>query len=262
MRTLPSFGSWFQKLASLDLFKGLKSFGSAQPQPRSQNGGFVPRDSFEGMPKAPTSGTAEVPAQPAKWKAMAKLVKQSGKYDCGPATVAMLVRAQGGGEGLSDTDLLKDVSGKLKNDKGADTARQATTARDMVKMLNENGMQAVGVGTDTSKVDEHLALGRKLVVQVNTPGLAPKHWVLVDGKDAHGNYLVKDPNGTTYTKTKPELEKMMSTWLPWKQLGGGYIAVDPNPTTKGLTPAQVARVLGNDPTTGFKTRSGGTEIAV
>lgn len=259
MRTLPSIASWFQKLASFNPLKGL---GGAHPQ-QPTGDGFKLRDSFEHLPKTPTStANTDIPALPVKWAQASALVKQLGQYDCGPATVAMLVRAQGGGQGLSDAALLKEVAGKLKKDKGPDTEKQSTRPRDMVKMLNENGMQAVGVGTNASKVDEHLALGRKLIVQVNTPGLfTPKHWVLVDGKDAKGNYVVKDPNGTTYTQTKAQLDKSMSTMLWNKQWGGGYIAVDPN-ATKGLTAAQVEHVLGADPTTGFKTRAGGTEVSI
>jgi hypothetical protein len=85
--------------------------------------------------------------------------------------------------------------------------------------------------------------------------------VVIDGKDADGNFQVKDPSGSAYTMTTAQLEQSMGSVRRGQAKGGGFMAIDPA-GTRSLTAEQVQGVLGDEWGRGFKTRSGGTEVSI
>lgn len=245
--------------------------GAPTPPPVGQAGGFdyykneFVRPFSAGISLKNTAGAAVPMASPAgKWAKAIPVVEQNGAKDCGPAAVAMLMRGLGQGQGLSDSELVSKIGSDSLKRNGIDISTQGTRPRTMVDMLNAANMQVVGVGVDASQMDQYLNNGNKLVAQIdadsNSATTGDAHWVVVDGKDAQGNYSVKDPIRGAITMTAQELQQGFDAQNRDRAWGGGFMAVDPTSTT-GLSSAQVEQILGDDPTIGFNSTKVGTEVA-
>jgi len=191
------------------------------------------------------------------------VVKQIGTSDCGPAAVASLMRANGRARLLPNGALVWGLAKELQFKHGTDLRGQGTRARDIVKMLNDHGMQAVGAGTLVSEMAGFAAKGNKFVAQIDfdrNGQTNDSHWVAIDGINAQGQFLVKDPGtGTSYTLSAQQLQQAMDAGKA-KNRGGGYIAVDPT-SRVGLAPAAVEKALGDDKSGGIRIKGAGTEVA-
>jgi len=134
------------------------------------------------------------------WKREAPVLRQTTGYNCGSAVVAMLTRSAGsyGEKHLSDKELIQRVGQGYQRTEGVHVD-------DMGKMMNDAGLVIDSAALPRSEdvggyMREHLLQGQKLVAFVDGNSLAgfkgekaSAHWVLVDGIDSNGRFIVKDP---------------------------------------------------------------------
>ncbi|WP_257454403.1 cysteine peptidase family C39 domain-containing protein [Archangium lipolyticum] len=136
---------------------------------------------------------------------------RNGVYNCAGAVAATVARALGTKQGQSDADLINDLSRDRTTSKG-------TTTKGMVSMLKEVGAQVDGKAItgrySDSRLDSLLAKGDKVVAQVGvkneSTGRYDPHYVLVDGKDKNGRYVIKDPLKGTYSMSAESLRKAVN----------------------------------------------------
>jgi len=148
-------------------------------------------------------------------------------YNCGPATAATLARMMGTREGQSNASLVTELAAKHGTD------AQGTKPGSMMGMIQDvggkvDGNQLVGDYKD-SQLDHMLAKGDKAVMEVGLQNADGKtgegtHWIMVNGKDKDGNYLVKDPLKGDYKATPQQLR---DAFHRAGTVGGTLIAVSP-----------------------------------
>jgi hypothetical protein len=158
---------------------------------------------------------------------------KNGIYNCGGAVAAMVARGLGNLGHLSDAELVTQLGAGLTDENG-------TTLKGMGKMLERAGAQLGGNvltgGYEDSMVKQHLEQGDKLIARVGVTdkdtGKTDGHYVLIDGMDDKGNYVVKDPlQEQAFTVTPEELRAAMDK-APGA--GGALIPVDgPKPGQDG-----------------------------
>lgn len=158
---------------------------------------------------------------------------KNGIYNCGGAVAAMIARGMGNLDHLSDAELITQLGAGLTNENG-------TSLRNMGKMLERAGAKLGGNvlagGYEDSMVKKHLEQGDKLIARVGLTdkqtGKTDGHYVLIDGMDDKGNYIVKDPlKEQAFTVTPDELRAAMDK-APG--VGGALIPVDgPKPGEAG-----------------------------
>lgn len=206
--------------------------------------------------------------QQGKWATSTPVLQQTEEANCGAAAAAMLVRAKEGKADKSDTELM----GELKNQFAS---QEGTTPKQLTKMLAHEGIE-VKRGADKldkGALDEALHTGNKAVAMVDSNQIAARgaaqepgkaHWVVIDGMDDKGRYMVKDPgNGSSYFVKPEELNKAISTGREKHQAGGMLIVEN----TKSQAPEPVlaaegekkAEVLGQGPGGGSNTWRFGRE---
>ena len=202
------------------------------------------------------------------WKSIAPVLQQTSETDCGAAAAAMLLRAKGGKEGVSDKQLIKDLGSIY-------STREGTTPKQLSKMLANEGIQ-VKQGTsqlDKGALDGTLASGGKAVAMVDSNKIVPggeakpagkAHWVVIDGMDDKGRYMVKDPAKASSYFVKPEtLAKAVDSTRETNQAGGMLLvenARTPAPAAALVAEAtKKAEALGDKPGTGANTRRFGRE---
>lgn len=191
------------------------------------------------------------------------VLQQSSDTNCGATVATMLADGAGkGGTAESDTNAL--------NDRFA--SAEGTTSLQLSNMLAHEGLgvkQAYG-SVQQQQIDEALSKGQKIAAQVDSNRILPgatnateagkSHWVVVDGKDAQGNYSVKDPGtGKSYSVGIDQLtESVRAGWD--KHNAGGVLIVE---DVKGAqAEAQLAQegadhasALGNGPGVGSDARA-------
>lgn len=136
---------------------------------------------------------------------------RNGVYNCAGAVAATVARALGTKQGQTDADLINDLSRDRTTSKG-------TTTKDMVSMLKEVGAKVDGkviTGRySDQRLDSLLAKGDKVVAQVGvkneSTGRYDPHYVLIDGKDKKGNYVIKDPLKGSYSVSGDTLRKAVN----------------------------------------------------
>lgn len=175
----------------------------------------------------------DAPATGAKgWTQPTPVIPQTDPTNCGAATAAMLVRAAGGGQGLTDAQLVKGLESKYSDAKG-------TTPDQMARMLAGQGFEVTRGASnfDRDALDKALSEGKKAVAMVDSNRIQPgsegraadgsAHWVEIDGKDAQGHYQIKDSaSGTSYSVGLHQLtDAMNSGWSTFN--GGGMLLVNP-----------------------------------
>ncbi|WP_426756210.1 hypothetical protein [Myxococcus sp. Y35] len=156
------------------------------------------------------------------------VVKQTKDANCGAAVATMLSGTTG--KDAASAAQKMDALESLFTDGGG------TTPEELAKMLAHEGME-VKKGTsnfDMPSVDEALGRGQQVAVQLDTNRLATgvdtkiaggSHWVVVDGKDDQGNYLVKDPNtGSRYAVSGQQIADAVGSAWELHQ-GGGMLVV-------------------------------------
>lgn len=158
---------------------------------------------------------------------------RNGVYNCAGAVAATVARALGTRQDQSDADLINDLSRDRTSSKG-------TTAADMTSMLKEVGAKVDGkviTGRYTdNRLDSLLAKGDKVVAQVGvrneSTGKYDPHYVLIDGKDKKGNYVIKDPMKGTYSATAQQLRTAVN-----HAPGAGGVLIPIKPADEGVAKA-------------------------
>jgi hypothetical protein len=202
------------------------------------------------------------------WKSVAPVLQQTSDTDCGPAAAAMLARAKGGKEGVSDKQLMNELGSRH-------STREGTTPKQLSKMLADEGI-AVKKGTsqlDKGALDGTLTSGGKAVAMVDSNKIVPggdtkpagkAHWVVIDGMDDQGRYMVKDPgNASSYFVKADTLANAVSSGREAHQAGGMLLVEN----AKAEAPKEVlanegekkAEALGDKPGTGSNAARFGRE---
>jgi hypothetical protein len=169
---------------------------------------------------------------------------------------------------VSDKQLIKDLGAVY-------STREGTTPKQLSKMLTHEGIK-VKQGTsklDKGALDGTLITGGKAVAMVDSNKIAPggeakpagkAHWVVIDGMDDQGRYMVKDPGNASSYFVKPEtLAKAVDSTRKTNQSGGMLLvenARTPAPAAALVEEAtKKAEVLGDKPGTGSNTGRFGRE---
>jgi hypothetical protein len=199
------------------------------------------------------------------WKSVAPVLQQTSGTNCGAAAAAMLVRAKGDKKGVSDAQLVNQLDARYSTQEG-------TTPRQLSKMLATEGIK-VKQGTaqfDKGALDGTLTTGGKAVAMVDSNKLVPggdakpagkAHWVVIDGMDDRGHYMVKDPgNASSYFVRAETLAKAVDSTRRTNQSGGMLLVENaPPPATEVAKGTKKADALGQKPGTGSNTSRFGRE---
>jgi predicted double-glycine peptidase len=192
--------------------------------------------------------------QKGKWATSTPVLQQTEDANCGAAAAAMLVRAKAGKADKSDSQLMGELENQF-------ASKEGTTPQQLSKMLAHEGIEVKkgDAGLDKGALDEALHTGNKALAMVDSNQLSSRgsakepgksHWVVIDGMDDKGRYMVKDPgNGSSYFVKPEELNKAISTGREKHQSGGMMIVEN----TKSQAPepvlaeesAKKAEALGN-----------------
>ena len=166
--------------------------------------------------------------QKGKWATSTPVLQQTEDANCGAAAAAMLVRAKAGKADKSDSELMGELENQF-------ASKEGTTPQQLSKMLAHEGIEVKkgDAGLDKGALDEALHTGNKALAMVDSNQLSTRgkaqepgkaHWVVIDGMDDKGRYMVKDPgNGSSYYVKPEELNKAISTGREQHQSGGVMI---------------------------------------
>ncbi|MCP3138327.1 cysteine peptidase family C39 domain-containing protein [Pyxidicoccus xibeiensis] len=191
-----------------------------------------------------------------------EVLRQTKEVNCGAAVVTMLSQ-KAGKDPVSAAQHMDTLESRFTDGRGTDP-------KELARMLAFEGIE-VKKGTanfDMSSVNDALARGEKAVVQVDTNRLATgvdtkvagdSHWIVVDGKDDQGNYVVKDTgNGSKYAVSGQQLaDSVGSAWELHR--GGGMLVVgdaakDADANALAEQSAQRTEALGNTDGGGSRAR--------
>jgi hypothetical protein len=148
--------------------------------------------------------------------------------NCGPASVAMIARANGWGTGLSDAQLINQLGaiGGTTAD-GTSINGIAAMAQAMGQKAEINGLPEVGAQGMLNWIDSSLAAGKSIVANGDfysepgrDSGQGPSgHYIDVVGKDESGNYKIRDPWSKEITTMTPQ---QLVTFLQNNPVNHGY----------------------------------------
>ncbi len=121
----------------------------------------------------------------------------NGPANCGPTSMAMVARAMGYGQGMTDAQLINHLGQK------GGTSGNGTNVNGIVQMAQAMGKQGQirGPGANVDWIREQLQQGKQVVANGDYYAMPPHrndaktsgHYVLVYGMDAQGRFLVHDP---------------------------------------------------------------------
>ncbi len=202
--------------------------------------------------------TADEALEKGKWSSSTPVLQQTEDANCGAAAVAMLSKSKGGKEAVADEQLMGELSSRF-------ATKEGTTPKQLAHMLANEGIAVKRGAThlDKDALDGALQNGGKAVAMVDSneitapvrggakePGKA--HWVVIDGMDDQGRYMVKDPGtASSYFVKADELNKAIDSGRNQHQAGGMLIVEN----AQDAAPAPVlaeeatrnAEALGNTP---------------
>jgi hypothetical protein len=191
-----------------------------------------------------------------KWSSATPVLQQTEDDNCGAAAAAMLTKAKGGKEAVSGTQLMDELGSRYGTKNG-------TTPKQMASMLANEGIAVKGSTTavDKTALEGTLKSGGKAVAMVDSNEISTKgsakapgkaHWVVIDGMDDQGRFMVKDPgSASSYFVKGEELNKAIDTGRNAHQSGGVLLlenAQTPAPEPVAAEEAEkTAEALGNTP---------------
>ncbi|MCP3063293.1 hypothetical protein LXT21_31395 [Myxococcus sp. K38C18041901] len=183
------------------------------------------------------------------------VLQQTKDSNCGSAVAVMLGKDKGttGAKPSTATETMDALESRFTNGDG-------TTPHELSNMIAHEGAEVTQASGSFDKklMDDALARDGKAAVLVDSNKVDPNakdagkgraHWVTVDGKDAQGNYTVKDPGtGKSVKMDAGALEDAVST--AWSEHnGGGMLVVEQAAGTTEAERAQrggeIATALGN-----------------
>ncbi|HYO64811.1 MAG TPA: C39 family peptidase [Archangium sp.] len=191
-----------------------------------------------------------------KWSSATPVLKQTEDDNCGAAVAAMLTKARGGKESVSGEQLMDELGSRYGTKDG-------TTHKQMASMLAKEGIavKAGNTRVDKNALEGTLKRGGKAVAMVDSneisssgkaqaPGKA--HWVVIDGMDDQGRFMVKDPGSASSYFVKGEaLNKAIDTGRKTHKSGGVLLLENAQTPATGPVAAQEAEqkaeALGNTP---------------
>ncbi len=202
------------------------------------------------------------------WVQSTPTVQQQASDTCGPAAVAMLVGSKNPAKVKDRAQYMQALEARTSD------GRPGTTPQEMARMLASEGLEVTrGVAElDRRAVTEALAQGQKVLLLMDSSGLLPQGgtgapgtapWAGVDGFDARGNYLVRDPaSGKSSYLPPAQLARAVATSQQVHGSGGLLVVQD----AKGAGAARLearnleqSAVLGTGPGTGSPGVSGSRE---
>lgn len=206
--------------------------------------------------------------QKGKWSSATPVLQQTEDANCGAAAVAMLTKAKGGKEAVSDEQLMGELGSRF-------ATKEGTTPKQLANMLANEGIAVKKGATNLDKdaLDGALRNGGKALAMVDSKKIATggeaqepgkAHWVVIDGMDDKGRYMVKDPGTASSYFVKPEeLNKAIDSGRNQHQSGGMLIVENAETPAPAPVLAQEAEknaeVLGNTPGGGSNWRRFGRE---
>lgn len=153
----------------------------------------------------------------------------NGGSNCGPTSMAMIARAFGYGQGLTDAQLINQLGGF------GHTTADGTSVNGIAAMAQAIGKTGDihGPGPDTAWIAEQLRAGKLVVANGDYYAMGSHdrskigsggHYVAVIGLDADGNFLVDDPadNGIRGRAFTPEA---LAVFIKSNNNGGYQIAI-------------------------------------
>jgi hypothetical protein len=150
----------------------------------------------------------------------------NGDANCGPTSMAMITRAFGYGEGMSDAKLINHLGGI------GGTNGNGTNVGGIAKMAEAAGLKAEtrGPGAQVGWIAEQLRAGKMVVAngdyhEMNphrNPNKTSGHYVAVVGIEADGTFLVHDPADKNVHRVSPD---DMARFISSNPNGGYQIAV-------------------------------------
>ncbi|WNG13277.1 hypothetical protein [Cystobacter fuscus] len=192
------------------------------------------------------------------WNSEAPVLQQEGNSDCGETVATMFKGAKEGREKVEG----ERGQGIINDFKTRFTKGDGTTPAEMADMLTSEGLEVKhsSKGLERGAMDEALRNGDKAAVMLDSKisgspddVSGSPHWVLIDGMDNQGRYLVKDPsNGSSYYAKPEDLANAINTSQSKSQSGGVLIVGNPDvPTDLANKNRENAETLGNTPGTGW-----------
>ncbi len=203
------------------------------------------------------------------WERSSQVVKQSGNENCGAAAVATLASATGD-TSVTNEQRMNELTQQFGTGEGATPAQVS-------EMLTAQGLKVTsGDATlDEQALDTSLRQGGKAMVMVDSnlvnpatqdQGPGTPHWVVVDGMDKEGNYLVKDPGtGGSYYVSPEQLGTSMEATRE-STGGGGILTVEKQKADETREDAKQqsrenADKIGHTPGKGSNSRRAGRETS-
>lgn len=141
-----------------------------------------------------------------------------GQEYCGPTVMAMIARQRGLAEGVPDSQLIEQFA-RI----GGTSQQTGTTGQGMIAIGQQMGLQSrASKGADFNFIDAELAQGRPVVALGDfyslpphaDPGKDAGHYILVQSRDALGNYRVSDPQTDKVTVLTQDALRSYMNGLP------------------------------------------------
>lgn len=175
--------------------------------------------------EAPPAGRYDVPFISQYRPVGAERGYSNGPSNCGPTSMAMVARAMGYGEGMSDAQLINALG------RAGGTTGDGTNVNGIIAMAREMGKTGeMHAGTDVAWLTEQLKAGKLCVANGDYHAMPPHqneaktsgHYVCVAGLDESGNFIVRDPADENVRIVTPE---QMRHFLASNPNGGYQFAI-------------------------------------
>lgn len=150
----------------------------------------------------------------------------NGPSNCGPTSMAMIARAFGYGNGMSDAKLINHL-GRIGGTTSAGSSVNGIAA--MAHAMGKNA-QIRGPGANVEWIAQQLKAGKYVVANGDYYAMPPHangaktsgHYVTVAGMDKSGNFIVRDPADQRVSTITPQ---QLASFIRSNPNGGYQIAI-------------------------------------
>lgn len=200
--------------------------GSTLQVPTASNGApAAPLPQPEPSPSAPAPAPGASPNEGGYDVPYISQMSSEGSEDdwnassnCGPTSMAMIARAFGLGDGMSDGTLVNSLG------RSAGVGSAGVGYAGMMTMAGSLGLEtSSNPGSDVRWIEQQLAQGnlvaangnRSVTLQNESPpgasgSASGGHWIVVTGMTPDGNFRVQDPSTTCRVLTPSELSRFLA----------------------------------------------------